>query len=272
MSRLFTIPFSISTLPVIVCLSLPGCIEYNLSGSVDDYALGVQCKDEVDNDHDGWVDVEDPDCAARFALAELGYGASVCNDALDNDGDGFADAGDANCLSATDGSEGSGAGDVIITEFLANPAAVTDNNGEWIEFHNTTAKPVDLKGWILQDSVGSHVIGSTVTIPVHGYVVLSKSGSSVNGLPGAYPSAYVYGSGITLSNGGDTITLLDTSGLQVSQVQFSAAQVVEGASLQMDAGDVSAGGLEAVWCGSLVEMNGTGSDKGSPGQVNASCE
>ena len=73
---------------------------------------GQTCYTGVDNDGDGWVDAEDPDCL--YGAWEIGYYGSwspgtapvACNDGIDNDGDGSMDAGDSDCLSAFGTSEG----------------------------------------------------------------------------------------------------------------------------------------------------------------------
>ena len=36
---------------------------------------------------------------------------------------------------------------VVINEIMANPHAVPDERGEWIELRNLDAQPVDLRGW-----------------------------------------------------------------------------------------------------------------------------
>ncbi len=255
-----------------ISTQLLACIEYDISGTLDESGIDVECRDDVDNDKDGWVDAADPDCAARIAITELGYGASVCNDGLDNDGDGLADSADGNCLNALHGYEGNMAGSVIITEFLANPQAITDANGEWIELYNTTKVAIDIRGWILQDDVGSHVIGNAVVIPAESHIVMSRAANAVNGLPIGHQSSYVYGSGLSLSNTGDSITLLDSTGVLVSQVIFGGEQVGEGCSTQMSADALlPEGAADARWCSGTVFINGNLSDKGSPGKSNEVC-
>ena len=67
---------------------------------------GVDCRDCLDGDGDGWVDLEDPDC-------DVGAGGNgdtennptseySCNDGIDNDGDGWVDAEDAGCETSLD--------------------------------------------------------------------------------------------------------------------------------------------------------------------------
>ena len=46
------------------------------------------CSDCIDNDGDGWVDVQDPDCAGDEGEINATT-ASTCNDGLDNDEDGL---------------------------------------------------------------------------------------------------------------------------------------------------------------------------------------
>ena len=64
------------------------------------------CADGSDNDGDGWVDLDDPDCAT--GSSEVGYGSAVCNDGVDNDGDGATDAADAQCADGSGSSESTG--------------------------------------------------------------------------------------------------------------------------------------------------------------------
>jgi hypothetical protein len=73
---------------------------------------------------------------------------------------------------------------VVINEFVSDGT-------EWIELYNAGTEPVNLAGWTLQDTVASHVITLSETIPVDGYVVLDCS---------------------WLNDAGDTIYLNDTNG------------------------------------------------------------
>lgn len=61
------------------------------------YVLNVQacsenCYDNEDNDLDGLVDCDDPDCASLPSCS-----AEICDNQLDDDGDGDADCADADC-------------------------------------------------------------------------------------------------------------------------------------------------------------------------------
>ena len=78
----------------------------------------------MDDDADGWVDADDPDCVNR-ATAETGYGNTECNDGIDNNDDGAMDAQDSNCDSALDDTEMTGCEDE------------EDNDGDgWVDFED----------------------------------------------------------------------------------------------------------------------------------------
>ena len=57
-------------------------------------------------------------------------------------------------------------GDLIITEIMQNPLAVSDANGEWFEVYNTTDHPIDMLGMTIRDDGSdSHVIGENLIVP-----------------------------------------------------------------------------------------------------------
>ena len=64
-----------------------------------------ECTDGIDNDGDGWLDSDDPDCSTGDA--EVAYSTNECNDMIDNDSDGLVDAEDPECEDAFDDDESS---------------------------------------------------------------------------------------------------------------------------------------------------------------------
>jgi len=52
------------------------------------------CDDHQDNDGDTWVDCDDPDCYASAVCTASG---EICNDSIDNDGDSLVDCDDPDC-------------------------------------------------------------------------------------------------------------------------------------------------------------------------------
>src|SRR6187200_746977 len=94
---------------------------------------------------------------------------------------------------------------VVINEIMANPHAVPDERGEWIELRNLDATPVDLRGWMVASVNDPGVtIQRSVAIAANGVALLARD--SAHGA-GSGMSTYVYGSGIALGNGSDWIAL-----------------------------------------------------------------
>lgn len=148
------------------------------------------------------------------------------------------------------GSSGSGAqpGDLVITEFMANPAVVSDANGEYVEFYNTTDADIDIDGFILKDDGSdSHTIANNgpLIVGARDFIVLGIDGSPATN--GGYQPDYVY-TNFYLSNSADEIVLLsgsseiarlnytngDPFGPGVSAELADVADAVNGVSYQSD--------------------------------------
>ncbi len=80
-----------------------GCTCYDMEIHDWDSSDPWNCLDGLDNDGDGWVDQDDPDCSVEDD--ELGLGDTQCNDGVDNDEDGLIDAQDPDCVLGLDDSE-----------------------------------------------------------------------------------------------------------------------------------------------------------------------
>lgn len=136
-------------------------------------------------------------------------------------------------------------GDIVINEFMANPDAVADFNGEWIELSNTTDSPINIDGWTIADSGTSHTIsnGGTLTVPANGKIVLCEEGDS--GVNGGVTCDYDYG-GFLLNNGGDSIILTEDAGTVqvIAQFDYSSGFAVAGQSAYyIPSGKPPAGGF-----------------------------
>ncbi len=102
-------------------------------------------------------------------------------------------------------------GDLLISEVMANPSAVSDANGEWFELFNASANSIDINGLtISDDGSNSHQInnGISLLIAPGAYFVLGRNGSSADN--GGYIADYVY-SDFTLGNTLDQIVLSDNT-------------------------------------------------------------
>lgn len=106
-------------------------------------------------------------------------------------------------------------GDIIVTEFMANPGDVSDGIGEYIEFYNRSSETYNLAGYLLQDQGSdSHEISGSLPIGPGEFVVVANSdtlGMVVD---------YVY-SGFSLSNGGDEIILRCPDSTLVVSVNYT---------------------------------------------------
>lgn len=150
---------------------------------------------------------------------------------------------------------------LLITEFLADPQAVTDEQGEWLELYNADTMAVNLRDWVLADLGGDrHVIATDLWIQPGQYLVLARnSDSAVNG---GVTVAYTY-QDLALANSGDELVLLAPDGAEVDRVLWgngSTLTVKAGASYQRTTLD-----SPALWEISLELWPASAGDQGSPG-------
>ncbi len=82
------------------------------------------CNDGIDNDGDGYIDLNDPGCANKRDNSELDPNVE-CDDGADNDGDSAIDYNDNGCSSPTDNDE-SDCGDGVCEGTEACDACVAD--------------------------------------------------------------------------------------------------------------------------------------------------
>lgn len=119
-------------------------------------------------------------------------------------------------------------GDVVISEFMADPVTITDANGEWIELENKTSTIIDISGWKLDDG-GSATLTFplTTTIDANGFLVICRNSALADA------NCDVQWSGMSLANGGDTITLKDTSLEVIDSLEYESSDVTPGASTEV---------------------------------------
>lgn len=103
---------------------------------------------------------------------EINPGAIEIIDGKDNDCDGEIDEG----FSVIPG-------DIIVTEIMADPNAVSDTKGEWFEIYNTKSYDINLEGWEISDlGSDSFAISGALIVPPFSHVVLCVNGDiSTNG-------------------------------------------------------------------------------------------
>lgn len=163
-------------------------------------------------------------------------------------------------------------GDLVITEVMQNPSAVSDSAGEWFEIHNRSEKLLSLQGFMVaDDDTDSMTIERPVSIPPGGYVVLGNNADIATN--GGVNVDYQY-SDWFLANGADEIVLIDPSGGEVDRIDYDGGPNwpdPNGASMQLDPGamTIEANDDPANWCEATTSFGG---DRGTPGDENHPCD
>ena len=160
-------------------------------------------------------------------------------------------------------------GDIVITEFMANPAAVNDASGEWFEITNTSINTIDINGWhIMDNGSDDHIISNGGPLELFPGTILILSNNADQATNGGITPDYTY-SGFTLSNSSDEIILTDAIGTMFDSVAYTSS--TSGKSWSLDPSHLDATGNDdfANWCLSSVSY-GMG-DFGTPSAVNTGC-
>lgn len=167
-------------------------------------------------------------------------------------------------------------GDLLITEIMYNPSALSDAEGEWFEVYNNSVKTLNLIDLVIRRGSNNdlHRISSDLIISPSEYVVLAISGLATDNVD------YPYGPAISLTNTGYELFINEygtdgTDGTVICSVDYSAVNFntgLNGSSLQLDPSvtnvEDARDGLN--WCAGTTPYS-TG-DNGTPGEVNITCE
>lgn len=153
---------------------------------------------------------------------------------------------------------------VVIDEVMANPRAVRDEHGEWIEIHNDESNPVDLRGWTLTSGNDREVtIDRRAIVPPGAFAVLARDGDS--GTNGGVTAVFAYSKALALGNGADWIALHTPDGATVDSIAWTSA--IAGASRALrDESAAHADVAGPAWITSTTPY-GRG-DLGTPGREN----
>ena len=147
-----------------------------------------------------------------------------------------------------------GVGDLLISEVMANPAALSDSAGEWFELYNPTGSDINLRGIELgDDGSNRHRFDSDLLIlPMH-YLTLARGAA-----PGFAPD-YVYDN-FTLSNSGDEIVFSDGL-VELLRLDYGSGFAVPGRSRSLRGLPMLAANYDLT----LASLTYGGGDIGSPG-------
>ena len=162
---------------------------------------------------------------------------------------------------------------VLITEFMPNPDAVYDSEGEWIELFNPGSQAVNINGWRLKDlGQDNHTIAHSgpLMVPAKGYIVLGLNTNKTQN--GNLKVAYAYKK-FFMANSSDEIYLQDNNGKTIDSFSYSPAagfNMPKGASLSVKFPNVNKN-VASSWCVETKPWPGSKGDKGSPG-TNPGCK
>ncbi|NBC38569.1 hypothetical protein GTZ93_01900 [Corallococcus exiguus] len=161
-------------------------------------------------------------------------------------------------------------GSLVLTEFMADPAAVPDAQGEWVEV--LALREVDLNGVTLANESGSSVLESPLCLSMKagGFAVLARGDdASLNGGLPSVLGTFAFGLG---NSAGAHVLKLSAQGTVLDSVAFTSAASA-GVSSQLDARVRDAAGNDAAgaFCPTPVGVTyGTG-DRGTAGRENRTC-
>lgn len=171
-------------------------------------------------------------------------------------------------------------GDLLVTEFMAQPDAVADYFGEWFEIYNASGTALDLDGLVVKDATGGQqfAVSGSLLLAAGDYLVLGVSDirdSSQVGYNGNIPVDYVYDfADFEIAKTGDTITLA-YGGRVIDSVTWNATdwsiQSRKAHQASLNAFDLEwANGLPQNWCDASTYISGVGL-YGTPGVANTWC-
>ena len=190
-------------------------------------------------------------CVAALMAMMLGACSSSGSDSDSGDNDDNDDDTEETANSPTV------AGDILISEIMANPDFIADVLGEWIELYNPGTEKLDLQGCVVSDNTGGNfVINRKLRVLAGRYRTFAISAT-----PGFVPDASYNGSGFTLNNTADIVTLT-CNGVVIDARNYTSTASGRSSSLSNNG--------NGLWCNDLVNFyNGT--DSGTPGATNINC-
>jgi len=129
-----------------------------------------------------------------------------------------ADDNVANNTSCTTFSVGPLTGEIIITEFIANPQAALET--EWVELKNVSSRVINLRGWMIGDSQHQYGFKQSILVSPRQYFVIACDTAAFRRFYGEDCRAVEPSKWSNLNNTGDAIILLDDNGVISDSLTF----------------------------------------------------
>lgn len=108
-------------------------------------------------------------------------------------------------------------GDLVITEYQANPVGVADTAGEYFEVSNRRNEMVDLTGLVVRDDGSNLFTVSGLSLAPGAFGVFSNGNGTALGIS----VDYNYGAGMNLTNSADEIVLAGADGLELFRLAYA---------------------------------------------------
>ncbi len=170
-------------------------------------------------------------------------------------------------------------GDLIITEFMAEPDTVANYWGEWFEVYNNSGRELELLNLeVRTEDEPGFVVGTSLVVPAGAYLVFGIDGNTSRN--GGVTVDYVYGDGtglgiFALDHRGDAIRLVYGT-TTIDAVEWDSSSgwnlEVEDSSYQVSANALTlewANDLAHNWCDSDIPFGGL---YATPGSANSNCD
>jgi len=122
-------------------------------------------------------------------------------------------------------------GSLLISEIMANPAAVGDSAGEWFELYNPTGETINLRDVTIHDDGSDrHRIETDLLILPGHFLTLARNGDPA--LNGGFAADYVYRD-FRLGNSADEIVLRDGT-MEWLRLDYGPGFAVAGRSRELN--------------------------------------
>ena len=180
-------------------------------------------------------------------------------------------------------------GDLIFTEFMVNPNAAADEDGEWVELYNTSGSTLDIVNYSFHDDdTDSWTFDASVLVAPHSYIVLCANPDprQNGGVPcdgwffrnpnGVMPPSNLgHGTGVAIANNDDELSLTSPTGVDIDLFDYNDTDS-DPIEAEMSFG-LDPGCLDGVcnddidnWCVQTSLQSGM-SEPGTPGLPNDPC-